>query len=194
MKNRCDDGLSLPELAKFGDVWGSEGDANLVSAENPFRDRIETKLPEDSAVRHETFDLITTLDVLEHLGRDQQILADLVDLLWPEGRLLIAVPASMLLWDRHDEINHHFRRDSKSSLLKIVPQKVRPRKIKYLFHGRFAWKLRVSTINRLRTIPIAQHTFPPAWISPRQYRSRKKHAPQESSRRVSDGFPVKTVF
>ena len=131
----CGDGLLLPALEKYGEVRGLEADRSLVSRDNPFRDRIDTHLLEDSPLRSEKFDLITALDVLEHIEQDQEVLRELLSMLEPGGRLLITVPASMLLWDRHDEINHHCRRYSKSTLLKLVPPRASVRKVRYLFHG-----------------------------------------------------------
>jgi 2-polyprenyl-3-methyl-5-hydroxy-6-metoxy-1,4-benzoquinol methylase len=161
----CGDGLFLPALAKYGYVQGLEADATLVSDENPYRDRIDIRLLADSPLRHETFDLITALDVLEHIEQDQQILIDLLSMLKPNGRLLITVPAFMLLWDRHDEINHHCRRYKKSTFLTLLPRHASVRKVRYLFHGLFALKLMVAVLNRRRQRPFAQHKLPPAWVN-----------------------------
>ncbi len=161
----CGDGLLLPQLERFGTVCGLEADASLISADNPYRNRIETRLLSESQIQHERFDLITALDVLEHIEDDRYVLANLVAMLKPGGKLLITVPASMLLWDRHDEINHHYRRYTKSSFSQIVSPAAIVSRCKYLFHSLFALKLAVGLWNRCLTHPVAQHKLPPTWIN-----------------------------
>ena len=57
-----------------------------------------------------TFDLVVSLDVIEHVDNDMQILAGLRDIVRPGGHLVVTVPAFQMLWSEHDEINHHKRR------------------------------------------------------------------------------------
>ena len=68
------------------------------------------ELPWDEA----TFDLITCLDVIEHVPDDVAALAELRRVCCPGGWLLVTVPAYQALWSRHDEANHHYRRYSRS--------------------------------------------------------------------------------
>lgn len=70
------------------------------------------ELPWDDA----TFDLITCLDVIEHVPDDVTALVELLRVARPGGWLLVTVPAYQALWSRHDEANHHYRRYSRSSL------------------------------------------------------------------------------
>lgn len=56
------------------------------------------------------FSLVTMLDVLEHLDDEAPALAEVCRLLTPGGRLLVTVPAFMLLWSGHDVALHHRRR------------------------------------------------------------------------------------
>jgi SAM-dependent methyltransferase len=62
------------------------------------------------------FDLATALDVLEHLDDDGAALAELRRVVRPGGALVVTVPAHPRLWSRHDELNHHRRRYTRSSL------------------------------------------------------------------------------
>jgi len=64
------------------------------------------------------FDLIIASDILEHIKDDISALSEWRRILKPCGRLIIFVPAFNFLWSNHDEINHHYRRYSKSQLKK----------------------------------------------------------------------------
>ena len=66
--------------------------------------------------RPATFDLITCLDVIEHVADDRVALAELHRVCRPGGFMLVTVPAYQALWSRHDEANHHYRRYSRGSL------------------------------------------------------------------------------
>ena len=64
------------------------------------------------------FDLICILDVLEHIEDDEATLECLKKALTPSGQLLITVPAYKWLWSKHDVMNEHKRRYTKTSLKK----------------------------------------------------------------------------
>ena len=58
----------------------------------------------------ETFDVVTALDVIEHIDDDQHALCEIRRVLKPGGILVATVPAYQFLWSRHDEALHHKRR------------------------------------------------------------------------------------
>ena len=66
------------------------------------------------------FDLITMLDMLEHVEDDEGLLRTGRRLLGEGGHLLIAVPAFPSLWSPLDEILHHKRRYTRGSLRRLV--------------------------------------------------------------------------
>ncbi len=61
-------------------------------------------------------DLMTALDVLEHMDDDVRVLAEFHRVLRPGGHLLLAVPAYRFLWSEHDEALQHRRRYMASEL------------------------------------------------------------------------------
>jgi SAM-dependent methyltransferase len=66
-------------------------------------------------------DLILLLDVLEHLPDPRALLLDLMrQRLAPGGRFLITVPAFQGLFTDHDRALKHFRRYSRTELLRLV--------------------------------------------------------------------------
>lgn len=56
------------------------------------------------------FDLVGLFDVLEHVPEDERLLRDILEMLRPEGVLLITVPARKSLWSYFDEASGHCRR------------------------------------------------------------------------------------
>jgi 2-polyprenyl-3-methyl-5-hydroxy-6-metoxy-1,4-benzoquinol methylase len=66
------------------------------------------------------FDTILFIHVLEHIEKDREALNKAHELLLPNGRVLIEVPALPLLFSVHDEMLGHFRRYDKKTLKAIV--------------------------------------------------------------------------
>ena len=68
----------------------------------------------------ESLDLITALDVLEHLQDDRGALAEFRRVLRPGGHLVLTVPAYRFIWSEHDEALHHKRRYVRSEVRRKV--------------------------------------------------------------------------
>jgi SAM-dependent methyltransferase len=114
----CGNGLFFDELSSFGQVWGIEPDAGLVSDQGPWRSRIQIR-PFDNTFAPadgKPFDWILMLDVLEHIQDDRAAAAHVRTLLAPGGAFLLTVPALTLLWSQHDVANLHYRRYTKKGL------------------------------------------------------------------------------
>jgi SAM-dependent methyltransferase len=113
----CGSGRTLQELVDYGDASGIELNAEAAELARARRHgdvrigRLE-ELPWDD----ETFDLITCLDVIEHVPDDVAALLELRRVCRPGGWLLVTVPAYQALWSHHDEANHHYRRYSRPAL------------------------------------------------------------------------------
>ncbi len=70
----------------------------------------------------DSFDLVVSLDVIEHLEDDLAALREFRRTVAPGGALLVTVPAYQWLWSGHDEINHHHRRYTRRSLQRVAEQ------------------------------------------------------------------------
>jgi SAM-dependent methyltransferase len=67
-----------------------------------------------------TFDLVTALDVVEHLDDDLGALKEFRRVLKPGGKTLIFVPTFMFLWGIQDDVSNHRRRYRLPELLRII--------------------------------------------------------------------------
>lgn len=160
----CGNGLFFPVLRRIGEVTGIETDASLLDPAGAERAHIRTE-PLGPAYDGLQFDLITALDVLEHIADDRAAFARLVSLLAPGGYLLLTVPAHMSLWDHHDELNHHYRRYSKRSLQTLIGGALETRELRYLFHATFPPKYLLARLNHWRSHKLEQASIPPRWLN-----------------------------
>ena len=65
-------------------------------------------------------DVLTALDVIEHVEHDRAALGEFARVLKPGGLAIITVPALMSLWSDWDVALHHFRRYTRRALLDVV--------------------------------------------------------------------------
>jgi len=118
----CGVGLHLERLQSYGEVWG--GDASLAALElarRHFRGRLdEFLIPVNVPYDNGSFDLIASLDVLEHIADDAGAVKCAFRLLKPGGFFLVSVPALKVLWSKHDVDHHHFRRYRRPLLRRLL--------------------------------------------------------------------------
>lgn len=158
----CGDGLFFDRLGAFGEVRGIEVDESLLTPDGPHRERISTRPLGASEYAGSAFHLITALDAIEHMEDDSTAVRDMVAMLSPGGWLVITVPAFMLLWDRHDEINHHYRRYTRATLRRLLEPHGEIRRLRYAFAGLFVPKLAAKGLGRLRGGGLVQDVIPSA--------------------------------
>jgi SAM-dependent methyltransferase len=159
----CGDAVSFQALSEFGAVRGIEVDEDLLDPSGPFRDRISTRPLGDQVYTDSSwrFDLITALDVIEHIDDDRSAVSCMAAMLRPGGLLVITVPAFELLWDEHDEINNHRRRYTATLLRSTLDgQGLQLLNVRYLFRSLFIPKLLVRLVNKGRSRKVAQHGIP----------------------------------
>jgi len=108
----CGSGLMLTSLDKMGETYGMDmSDEAIRFSKEIFNGRVEKgALPDQLPYEKDFFDLITALDVIEHIDNDTDSISAIRSLLAPGGKAVFTVPAYMFLWSPHDEINEHKRR------------------------------------------------------------------------------------
>lgn len=111
---------NLPMLEELGEVTGLESSAQAIDLARrqlgAHRVRaIEGELP-GGIPKGQRWDVVTAIDVLEHLAQPVESLRAIHDALEPGGLLFVTVPAWQFLWSKHDDFNHHYRRYSPREL------------------------------------------------------------------------------
>ena len=108
----CGTGAMLDDLRPFGDVIGADFSPEALQF------CVTRGAPADLAradVRRlpfadSSFDVVTAMDIIEHIDDDKAASSEIFRVLKPGGRLLVTVPAFPSLWSEHDEALYHFRR------------------------------------------------------------------------------------
>ena len=80
----------------------------------------------------DVYDAIVYIDVLEHIEKDAEELGRAVNLLAPDGRLIVLSPSHNFLFSPFDKQLGHFRRYNKASLAAVAPEGVRQERLIYL--------------------------------------------------------------
>lgn len=119
----CGTGANLKMLAKCGSAEGVDISPQAVEFCRE-RGLSSVKL---GAIEHlpyedNSFDIVTALDVVEHLDDDVAGLREMRRVLRRDGRLLLFVPAFMFLWGVQDDVSNHRRRYTLPRLLKAVEE------------------------------------------------------------------------
>lgn len=117
----CGTGANLEMLSEFGAAEGVDVSAEALKFCHS-RGLNQVKLGEAEQLPYDdqSFDLITALDVVEHLDDDRAGLRELHRVLRSDGRALLFVPAFMFLWGVQDDISHHRRRYTLAQLREVV--------------------------------------------------------------------------
>ncbi len=119
----CGTGANLELLSKYGEAEGVDVSPAALAfcrargLENVRQGEAE-KLPYDDG----SFDLVTALDVVEHLDDDVAGLREMRRVLKPGGRALLFVPAFMFLWGVQDDVSHHRRRYTLPGLRRVLKE------------------------------------------------------------------------
>jgi SAM-dependent methyltransferase len=138
----CGSGRELQDLSEYGNVHGVELDPDAAAyAASRALGEVKVGRLEELPWGSDVFDLITCLDVLEHLPDDRVALLELRRVTKPGGWLLATVPAYPALWSLHDRANHHYRRYSRHALREAA--------------GASGWELRRLTAFNSILLPAA---------------------------------------
>lgn len=108
----CGSGLMLNSLDLIATTSGMDMSPEAIQfSKEIFSGPIKQgSLPNNIPFLDESFELITALDVIEHIDDDVQSLKSIKSKLKPLGKAIITVPAYMFLWSSFDEMNEHKRR------------------------------------------------------------------------------------
>ncbi len=107
----CGTGANLKMLANYGRAEGVDISPQAVDfCSERGLDSVKLGAIEELPYEDGSFELVTALDVVEHLDDDVAGLREMRRVLRPDGRLLLFVPAFMFLWGVQDDVSNHRRR------------------------------------------------------------------------------------
>jgi len=114
-------GAMLEPLGRFGAAEGIDVEEEAVRfcqrrGTTAVRLYDGTTLPFAEA----TFDVVTALDVIEHVEEQAALMAEIRRVTRPGGKVLVTVPAFRFLWGPQDEISHHHRRYVRGELRSVL--------------------------------------------------------------------------
>lgn len=97
------------------------------------------------------FDTVLALDVAEHVADEARFVARLRENVRPGGHVIVTVPAYSWLWSRHDDLNRHFRRYTKSRLRSsLTAGGLDVMRCGYAFFGLIMPKIVMKSLQRFR--------------------------------------------
>jgi len=107
----CGPGNMLDRLSSRGTVTGTDLALPALSfcMSRGYR-RVALSKLDLLALKSERFDLVTAIDVIEHMPDDAAGLREVHRVLRPGGTVVVTVPAFQILWGDHDDIYGHYRR------------------------------------------------------------------------------------
>ncbi len=116
----CGTGANLQMLSKFGNAEGVDVSEQAIRFCREKGLKVRFGLAEELPFSDESFDIVTALDVIEHLDDDIRGLREMHRVLKAGGRMLIFVPAFMWLWGVQDEVSNHRIRYTRSQIVERV--------------------------------------------------------------------------
>lgn len=119
----CGTGANLEMLSHFGEAEGVDVSAEaLAFCRARGLQRVKQGEAEALPYADNSFDLVTGLDVVEHLDDDLAGLKEMRRVLRRGGHALLFVPAFMFLWGVQDDVSNHRRRYTMRQLKGVVRQ------------------------------------------------------------------------
>lgn len=117
----CGTGANLLMLSEFGDAEGVDVSPDAIKFCHE-RGLANVKLGEAESLPYAdgNFDLVTALDVVEHIDDDVGGLREMRRVLRKGGRVLLFVPTFMFLWGVQDDVSHHRRRYRMKELVQAL--------------------------------------------------------------------------
>jgi dolichyl-phosphate beta-glucosyltransferase len=164
-------GGNLLAFGKLGKSFGIDASERAVKfcGERGLKNVIQSAA-EKINYADKTFDIITCLDVLEHVINPVEVLLEMKRVLKDDGTIIIMVPAFRILWSQHDEALCHLRRYESDSLSSDLQEA--ELKIKKAGHFFFIAFFAVAPIRIIRRFFVAKGkmysdttTLPPKFLN-----------------------------
>ncbi|MFA6981615.1 MAG: class I SAM-dependent methyltransferase [Patescibacteria group bacterium] len=112
----CGTGEITEYLQRYGEVIGLDFSDEAIrfckqrKLKNIFKRDITRLNVKEFTDKYGKFDLILTLDVMEHIREDAMVFEKIKQMMKENGIYISTMPAYKFLWSEHDESLHHVRR------------------------------------------------------------------------------------
>src|SRR5258706_9542533 len=166
----CGTGINYSVISKYGAAVSTDASQEALKFSKSrgvgdlVRSNVET-LPFNGA----SFDVVTALDMLEHVDDDLRALDELNRIMKVGGVLVITVPAYGFLWSEHDEALHHRRRYAASELRnKLTRSGFEVERVTYYITFLFfpiLFMRFVQSVSRTSIHPKTSHVILPGWLN-----------------------------
>ncbi len=167
----CGTGGNLSVLSAFGRCTGSDivREAIEFCVRNGATRLVRSQI-ENMPFKDRSFDLVTSLDVIEHVDDPEKTLEEFYRVLKDDGYAVITVPAFRFLWAEQDDALCHLRRyDRKDLIDQLQGAGFQVQKIGYFFFSTFLMVALVRKIQCLfprRGEPKSDTGYlPPKWLN-----------------------------
>ena len=119
----CGTGYLLKELNKYTTAYGVDKSKISLSfcRQRGLKNIWQVDIEKRSFTKNK-FDVVTALDVIEHIKDDRQALKNIANCLQDDGILIIFTPAFPSLWSYWDEVAGHYRRYHQNSLKSLLQE------------------------------------------------------------------------
>lgn len=164
-------GANISGMQQVGRAFGIDASREAIDfCKRRGLKNITQSLAENMPFGDRSFDIITCLDLLEHIPDPVKALREMRRVLKDDGRILIMVPAFRMLWSQHDEALCHYRRYNKTSLFNDLQEAgLKVEKMSYLFFLSF---FAVAPLRIMRRFHLTFHkphsdttTLPPKFLN-----------------------------
>lgn len=166
-------GTFAAEMAPFCRVLAiDDHEESLVLARDQLGpDRVKRGTCVSLPLESNAVDVLTALDVLEHVQEDARALVEFGRVVRPGGLVVITVPALMWLWSDWDVALHHYRRYGHRSLRAVIPATF---EVVHCSYVNVAALPLVLAVRKWRTLQRAlgggggarsEDTIPPRWAN-----------------------------
>ena len=117
----CGTGITLQHLEEFGTTIGVDNEPVAINfCRIRQAERLACAPLERLPFADDSFDVVTCLDVIEHIEHDDAAVAEMARVIRPGGLIVLTVPAFRLFWSDHDVINHHKRRYRRRRIREMI--------------------------------------------------------------------------
>jgi len=117
----CGTGGTLTALEGLGERWGCDiAEEALLLCQQRGLDHLRQSRLEQLDFEDQSFDVVVSCDVLEHVEQDDRAMAEMARVLRPGGICVLTVPAHRFLWSEHDEALAHVRRYETPEFVRLM--------------------------------------------------------------------------